>query len=92
MGLYMRLLPFMWLCVVAAGLLGNIRITKKAHVDEKGNRDFSENVTESAYLLSLLRRRLGKRRGKVVPHLEKPKGNVGATPKAEMSVAGKEMV
>jgi len=62
---FVAIVPLMWLCVVAAGALGNVRITRRAVVDEKGNRDFSENVTDSVFLVGLLRRMGGKRKEKV---------------------------
>jgi MFS family permease len=54
---FIAILPFMWLCVVSASFLGNVRITKKRKTDEQGRTDFSENVTESSFLLSFFRRR-----------------------------------
>jgi len=62
---FVAIVPFMWLCVVAAGALGNVRITRKAVMDERGNRDFSENVTESVFLLGLVQRAGGKGKEKV---------------------------
>jgi hypothetical protein len=75
---FIAIAPFNWLCVLAAGLLGNVRITRKRQVDERsGKVDFSENVTEGSYLGALLRRRPGKDgakgREKVV-HEEKDDG------------------
>lgn len=46
---FISVLPFKWLCVVESAGLGNVNITTKKTVDEKGNRDFSENVTEGAF-------------------------------------------
>lgn len=58
---FVSILPFMWLCVLAAAFLGNVKITRKKKVDEKGRTDFSENVTESSFLGGLVRRRFGKK-------------------------------
>lgn len=57
---FVSILPFMWLCVLAASGLGNVRITRRRKVDEKGQTDFSENVTESSFLGALVRRGFGK--------------------------------
>jgi MFS family permease len=57
---FVSILPFMWLCVLAAACLGNVRITRKQKVDEKGRMDFSENVTERSFLGALFGRRFGR--------------------------------
>jgi hypothetical protein len=56
---FISILPFMWICVLAATTLGNVKITRKRKIDSQGNMDFSENTTEAAFLPALLRRRLG---------------------------------
>jgi hypothetical protein len=53
---FIAILPFMWLCVVAAAFLGNVKITRNRKTDEQGGTDFSENVTESSFLMGVLRR------------------------------------
>ncbi|KUJ08500.1 MFS general substrate transporter [Mollisia scopiformis] len=53
---FISILPLMWLCVLAAGMLGNVRITKKREVDGEGKVDFSENVVESVYLVGWMKR------------------------------------
>ena len=63
---FIAILPLMWCCVLAAGCLGNVNITQKGLVDGKGNRDFSENVAESVYLVGVVRRLLGKGKEKAV--------------------------
>jgi CRISPR/Cas system CMR subunit Cmr4 (Cas7 group RAMP superfamily) len=65
---FVSILPFMWLCVLAAATLGNVRITRKERTDEKGNVDFSENVTENSFLGALIRRRLGREEKANVVH------------------------
>lgn len=60
---FVAIIPFMWLCVLAASCLGNVRITRRSKVDEKGRTDFSENVTESSFLGALVRRSFGKEKG-----------------------------
>lgn len=56
---FIAILPFMWLCVVAAAFLGSVRITRKRKTDEQGRTDFSENVTESSFLLGVFRGKFG---------------------------------
>ncbi len=46
----------MWLCVLMASGLGNVRITKKRKTDEQGRTDFSENVTAHSFLASVVRK------------------------------------
>jgi hypothetical protein len=58
---FVAMLPFMWLCVLAASCLGNVRITRRKKVDEEGRTDFSENVTEHSYLAGLFARMFGKK-------------------------------
>lgn len=53
------MLPFVWLCVFVAMLLGNVRITRKRKVDEKRRMDFSENITVHSFLGSIARRLAG---------------------------------
>ncbi|KAB8303813.1 hypothetical protein EYC80_005187 [Monilinia laxa] len=60
---FVSMLPFMWLCILAAGLLGNVRVTREYREDEEGVRDFSGNMVESVYLWSLLR---GWRKNKAI--------------------------
>lgn len=48
----------MWLCLIVATGLEKPNITTKRKVDEKGNRNFSENVIEGAYSETLLRQQL----------------------------------
>lgn len=48
----------MWLCLIEATGLEKPNITTKRKVDEKGNRNFSENVIEGAYSETLLRQQL----------------------------------
>lgn len=88
---FIAILPFMWLCVLVAGLLGNVRITKDGQVDEKGNRDFSENVTESMYLMGLAKKILGKEKRPTIPP-EETKEKVEDPAKADVSVVGPEVV
>jgi len=52
----------MWICVLVAASLGNVKITRKKKLDAQGNMDFSENTTEGAFLPALLRRRLGRKK------------------------------
>lgn len=59
---FISILPMMWLCVLAAAMLGNVKITKDRNVDKEGKVDWSENVTESVYLVGWVRRRFGKAR------------------------------
>ncbi|KAE8449250.1 hypothetical protein EG329_008417 [Mollisiaceae sp. DMI_Dod_QoI] len=54
---FISILPLMWICVFAAAMLGNVQITKKRKMDEQGNVDWSENVTEDVYLVGWARRR-----------------------------------
>jgi hypothetical protein len=62
---FISILPFMWLCVLAATGLGNVRITRKRKIDVQGKMDFSENTTEEAYLAGYVRRRfMGGRKEK----------------------------
>jgi len=56
---FISILPFMWLCVLAATFLGNVRITRQRSVDAQGRASFGENVTEASFLMSLVRRRFG---------------------------------
>lgn len=50
---FIAILPLMWLCVVAAALLGNVDITmQQRDEDEEGLVDWSENTYEGVYLLS----------------------------------------
>jgi hypothetical protein len=59
---FISILPFMWICVLAAASLGNVKITRKRKVDSQGHMDFSENTTEEAFLPFLLKRRLGRKK------------------------------
>lgn len=59
---FISILPMMWMCVLAAAMLGNVKITKDRNVDKEGKVDWSENVTESVYLVGWARRRFGKAR------------------------------
>jgi len=52
---FISILPFMWLCVLAATTLGNVKITRKRKIDLQGQMDFSENTTTAAFLPALLR-------------------------------------
>lgn len=52
---FISILPFMWLCVLAATTLGNVKITRKRKIDLQGRMDFSENTTTAAFLPALLR-------------------------------------
>lgn len=56
---FIAILPCMWLCVVAAAFLGNVRITRKRKTDEQGRTDFSENVTDSSFLLRVFQKKFG---------------------------------
>lgn len=58
---FIAILPFMWLCVMAASCLGNVKITGKG-VSEKGGADFRENVEDGVFLWVVLRKRLGKKK------------------------------
>ena len=51
---FISIIPFMWLSVLAAASFGNVRITQNRQVDETGQTDFSENITESSFLLGLI--------------------------------------
>jgi len=51
---FISIIPFMWLCVLAASTLGNVRIEKDS-VANAENRDFSGSAQESSYLLGLVR-------------------------------------
>lgn len=62
---FTSILPFMWMCVLAAASLGNVKITRKRKIDSEGQMDFSENTTEGAFLPALLRRRLGRKKQEV---------------------------
>jgi hypothetical protein len=53
---FIAILPCMWLCVLMASGLGNVRITKKRKTDEQGRTDFSENVTAHSFLASVVRK------------------------------------
>jgi hypothetical protein len=73
---FVSILPFMWLCVVAAASLGNVKITRKSKIDEQGQTDFSENTTEGVFLAALVRRWIsgggkGKKASGVVKEREK---------------------
>lgn len=57
---FIAILPLMWLCVVAAALLGSVRIKKNETVDAEGGRDFSEDVEEDIYLVGWFRRKFVK--------------------------------
>jgi hypothetical protein len=59
---FISILPFMWLCVLAATSLGNVKITRKRKVDSQGKMDFSENTTEGAFLTAYMRRRFKRGR------------------------------
>lgn len=60
---FVAIVPFMWLCVLAAAGLGNVRITRKRKVDGGSGRvDFSDDVTEDSYLGSLVARRTARSR------------------------------
>jgi hypothetical protein len=72
---FISILPFMWLCVLAATCLGNVKITRKRKIDSQGRMDFSENTTEAAFLPSLLRRRVGGKRQEKGPDVV---GSAGA--------------
>lgn len=50
---FVGIVPFMWLCVLAAAGLGNVRITKRRVIGDTGEVDFSESVDEGPYLLGL---------------------------------------
>jgi len=54
---FISILPFMWLCVLAATFLGNVRITRTRTVDEQGQVRYGENTTDDAFLKNLVRRR-----------------------------------
>lgn len=62
---FISILPFMWICVLAAASLGNVKITRKRKIDSEGQMDFSENTTEGAFLPALLRRRLCRNKQEV---------------------------
>ena len=51
---FISIIPFMWLSVLAAASFGNVRITRNRKVDEAGQADFSENITESSFLLGFI--------------------------------------
>jgi len=53
---FVAILPLMWLCVLAAGSLGNVKITRRLKIDGEGRTDFSENVSEGSFLRGLVRR------------------------------------
>lgn len=52
---FVSILPFMWLCVLAAGWLGNVRVTREYREDGEGGRDFGGNLVEGWYLLEVFR-------------------------------------
>jgi hypothetical protein len=88
---FIAILPLMWLCVVAASCLGNVKITGKG-VSEKGVADFSENVEPGVFLWVGLRRRFGKKNkdgmSEVVPKQEvegktKIQSEIGVTEASE---------
>lgn len=63
---FVAICPFMGVCVVCAGLLGNVSIVKKSAEgdEEDGDEDAEEGpkhvVTEGSYLLALMRGRTAK--------------------------------
>ena len=68
---FVAMLPFMWLCVLAASCLGNVQITRKKKVDEEGRTDFSENVTERSYFAGVFARMFGRKGGGDAGEVEK---------------------
>lgn len=76
---FIAILPCMWLCVSAAAFLGNVRITRNRKTDDQGRTDFSENVTESSFLIGMFRRKfLGEREDETVVTSEKTPEKVNA--------------
>jgi hypothetical protein len=71
---FVAILPFMWLCVFASCWLGNVRITTKRRVDQEGRMDFSENVIEGVFVVSLVRGWLGNEKGDSDMDVEKKNG------------------
>ena len=78
---FISILPFMWLCVLAASWLGNVRITRKKKVDKEGGTDFSENVTEQSFLGAFFGRRFGRRSKKAGAMREEENGIKGEAEK-----------
>ena len=56
---FIAILPCMWLAVVSACFLGNVRITMKKTTDEQGRATFGkENVIEGSFLSAVWKRLL----------------------------------